>query len=172
MEVLENEYANGGEQKKRPVFLTVLCILTLVWAGIGFFGTLMMLVRGVRTNLAMQKETDLFLKAADQMRDSGFDSLGKYYEQTADMGVQLNQSAYGYASLLMVAVLLGIFGAILMLLGKKLGFHFYIVYTMLGMIAPYLFASSDSIPVANTILSAFFGLLFVFMYSRNLRWLK
>lgn len=172
MEVLEDAYANGGEQKKRPVFLTVLCILTLVWAGIGFLRTLTMLVIGVRSSAEMQKETDLLLKAADKMRSAGFDSLGKYYEQTADMGVQLNQSAYGYAALLMVAVLLGIFGAILMLLGKKLGFHFYIGYTMLGMIAPYFFASSDSIPVAYTILSAFFGLLFVFMYSRNLRWLK
>ncbi len=172
MEVLESEYTNGGEPKKRPVFLTVLCILTLVATGIGFFAPLIMLVRGVRSETAMQAETDILLKAADQMREMGVDAFAKYYEQTADMNVQLNQNVYGYAAMILLAVILGIFGAIFMLRGKKLGFHLYIGYCLLAMITPYLFASAESIPMLNTILGAIFSLLFIFMYSRNLHWLK
>lgn len=172
MEVLESEYANGGEPKKRPVFLTVLCILTLVWAGLSFFGPLVLLIRGQRSDTAMKMESNLLLKAADQMRESGFDSIGKYYEQSADMNIQLNQNVYGYASVLMVAVILGILGAVFMLRGKKLGFHMYIVYSLLSMAAPYFFASTEVIPILNTIVIGLFSLLFIFMYSRNLHWLK
>lgn len=172
MDTLESGFSEDDRPKKRPVFLLVLCILTFVSTGISFFAPLIMLIRGQRSQAAMDEETNILLKAADQMRESGLDAFAKYYEKTADMNIQLNQNVYGYAGLILVSILVGALGAVMMLKGKKLGFHLYIGYSLLVMVTPYFFASTEVIPMLNTIIGAIFSLLFIFMYSRNLNWLK
>lgn len=166
------EQQQQAPEPKRPVFLLVLCILTFVFAGFFWLASVTQLASGPSTEKELRKVTAMFVDLSEQMRRMGSDAVAGMYDQIIDQTIQINQHHYGYYAVLFLAVTTGIFGAILMLRRKKLGFHLYIGYSFVYVGLPYLFVTADAIPLVNTIFSALFAGLFIFMYSRNLRWLK
>ena len=173
------ELTNYGEEaheqntnSKPPVFLKVLCILTFVYAGIVFITELIMLLAGQQTPKQMKVIVKTYSNMADDMRKMGSSFGGEVYDQVADQMVQINNNHLPYHVIAFVFVALGIIGAAMMLKRNKLGFHFYVIYSLVITALPYIFVTPDAIPVAGTIFNMFISGLFVFMYSRNLHWLK
>jgi hypothetical protein len=89
-------------------------------------------------------------------------------------GVALNMFKHfqQYNSFQFLFLVLGLVGVILMYRAKKLGFHFYILYTLGLVVSPYFFNPITGIPTILTIVGIIYGGIWVFMYSRNLHWLK
>jgi len=168
-EVLEEQ---KNQQKKRPVFLLVLCILTFVYSGIYFITELILLLVGQQTPKQMKMIVRAYAQLASDMRKAGSSFGGEVYDQVADQVVQINNNHFAYHGMTVFFVGLGIIGAAIMLKRMKLGFHFYVIYSLVVTAIPYLFVTSDAIPLAGTIFNLFISALFVFMYSRNLHWLK
>lgn len=158
--------------QKRPVFLLVLCILTFVYTGLSIFSPIAQIVIGTRDSKSLNVELDRVLDAADQMRDSGMGSIAHIYEQIAEMTVEINQHATAVGFINLAIILLGAASAIIMLKGKKIGFHLYIIYSMLQIGAVYFFVSPENVPLFMPIFGGVFSALFIFLYSRNLHWLK
>ena len=66
---------------------------------------------------------------------------------------------------------IGAASAFMMLKRMKLGFHAYIVYSFLSILSVYAFVAPVNVPSIFILINTIFAGLFVFLYSRNLKWL-
>ena len=67
---------------------------------------------------------------------------------------------------------LGLFGVIFMMRRRKLGFHMYIVYSLLAIGGMLLYVSAENIHISLPIVNVIFSGLFIFLYSRTLHWMR
>lgn len=160
------------QQKPMPVFLKVLCILTFISTGFGLIGVLIGLLKGPDSASVLEKNAVIFVSQANEMREKGMSGLAHMMDQIVDMSYHINEHYYGNMLLSLFMVGTGLAGAILMWKGRKLGFHAYIAYCVLSAFGVYLFVPFDSVPLISPILGGIISLIFIFMYSRNLHWLK
>jgi hypothetical protein len=77
-----------------------------------------------------------------------------------------------YNTVQFLILVLGLTGVILMYQSRKLGFHFYIIYSIGLVVLPYLFNPITGIPTLLTIVGILYGGLWVLLYSRNLHWME
>jgi len=142
---------------KRPGFLTVLCILTFIGAGLGLLGGIWNIVT-LSSNLAA-------LETLSQMA-SGFGALG---DEMAKQIVALKE--YGMISygLQIVGSALCLFGAIKMWGMAKSGFFIYVVGQVLAIVGMFLIMGTSFMvgPVMMV-----FPIAFIVMYGLNLKHLK
>ncbi|MGQ0829606.1 MAG: hypothetical protein ACT4ON_14545 [Bacteroidota bacterium] len=139
------EITNGMEPVKRPVFLTVLCVLTFISAGIGCFFSLF---------------TPLF---ADTFIEFLHNSPNYDETQMADT-IKVLQAGWGYYAPAFLLALGSLAGAMLMWNLKKIGFHFYAASNLALIFLPTLVLS---LPIS------WFGVVitaaFITMYAVNLK---
>lgn len=157
---------------KRPVFLTVLCILTFVATGIGFISSIVSLIGGPQSQDEMEAANAELIQASEEMRASGLDGLADMMDKIQRMTDAFNDHFYSVGLLSIITILIGLAGALLMWTGKKLGFHLYIIYNIIGIVQIYLFVSPADIPSFVVIWNVIIASIFIFMYSRNLKWMK
>lgn len=131
-------------RKKRPNLLTILCILTFIYSGLGAFSNLMVFLF-----------FDASMKFAAEMVRA-FKLPG--------MDLFLNAKPIYFAVTAMINAL-AVAGAIMMWQMRKLGFHIYTVSQILVILAPMYFFR---LPVPD-----FFSILlsgvFVLLYGSNLK---
>ena len=161
-----------NENRKRPTFLLVLCILTISNTSITIINGLFSLVGGkpsereiTDVNLQMSKSIDLL---KEQKIDYWIDVIKKVQIMTEAM----YQNFTAYVSVSIFVSICGAAAAILMFIGKKIGFHAYIIYSFLWILQSYLFVSPQNVPTVLLLFNVLFCVGFIFMYSRNLKWLR
>jgi hypothetical protein len=157
---------------KRPGFLTVLCILTLVNTGLSLITSSFSLLHGPISEDEMLEQRVQFLKSADEMRTMNMPAFAEMMEQIQRMSESANAHFYSSTLMSLFILGLGLVGAILMLKGRKVGFHVYIGYSLLAVLQLYFFTSPADIPTIAVVSGLLFSGLFVFLYSRNLHWLN
>jgi hypothetical protein len=77
---------------------------------------------------------------------------------------------YSLAAFLIAA--LGLAGIILMFKRKELGFHFYIIYSLIYVAQSYLFVSPTHVPLVLVLINLGVSGIFVYIYSRSLNWFR
>jgi hypothetical protein len=167
---METSHPEG--RAKRPVFLTVLCILTFIMCGMSFLGLLSNAFGGKLSADEVEEATAGLYEFANAARDQGMAWAADFYEKTARMMVYTNDAHYLMLFMNFLTLALGLSGALLMWNGRKTGFHAYILYNLVGILSVYVAVPvaevSSFMVVTQVILSA----AFIFMYSRNLGWMK
>lgn len=161
-----------AEQPKRPTFLTVLCILTFINLGISLISIPFTLVSGPQSTEQMALTNAELLEGTEELRATGMSSLADMMEQIGRMTSSLNENHYAVMWMTLFNVLIGLAGAVMMWKGRKLGFHLYIIYNILATAYLYMFVSPADIPTLVIVINLLFSGLFIFMYSRNLKWMK
>lgn len=165
-EILYDELLDNGTeaQKKRPVFLLVLCILTFVGAGIGLIGAVISL-------LTMGQAEEAFNQMNNVMGELGGE-LGMNLEDTYKWAKISN-----YLNLLGNALCLG--GALLMFRLRKFGFYIYVPGQIFPLIGAYLALNSmfgggilAGLGVFSVVFNAFIAIAFIVMYGLNLKHMK
>lgn len=141
-----------NEAPKRPVFLTVLCILSFIAAGFAILGYgALIAVVGVAT-AAVGKIEDMANEAGGSMTMSSGPSAGL---------------TWAYIILGFVTTLVALFGVIKMWKLKKMGFFLYTGATVVSMIMSIVYSGFGP---------ATFGLVisvgFIVMYGLNLKSMK
>lgn len=142
------------ETAKRPTFLTVLCILSFIAAGISIIG----LFIGMAAKGAIES-TGADLNAA-------MDAQGLTGAQAEAMSQA--SAAFSWPNMI-VSILLtivGLVGVIMMWKLQKKGFFVYVAAGILGLIAPLIFGMS--FPVFGAVLT----ILFIVLYGLNLKAMK
>jgi hypothetical protein len=146
---MEEQYPHSvpDEQAKRPVFLTVICILTFIGSGMNLLSSLL-------TAVAFDAIMPIMIELAQKMKLPGVEAL----EMTTPGFLTGNALLYG----------ISVAGAILMMRLRKIGFHFYTIAQILLVIFPMYFykLSSPGLP------ELFFSGLFIFFYSMNLKFMR
>ncbi len=135
--------------KKRPVFLTVLCILSFIAAGFVIIG-------GIIGYLAVAAVSAVADGAMAGME--GMEGMGEVVTAASGAGNVLTLLIVGVA--LTVVALIGV---IMMWKLKKTGFYVYTGAQVIGIVVPIVLGSA--FPVVGTIITAGF----VVMYGLNLK---
>jgi len=165
-------YNNPQLSEKRPVFLTVLCILTLVSCGFSFFGLLINLMQGPASIEALEAAETALLQVANDARAQNMGAAAEMMEKVAAFGFYTNEKFYTVLSMNALSTGLGLGGAILMLRRRKIGFHSYILYNIVAIVTIYMAVPVKEVPAILTIVNVIISAIFIFMYSRNLKWLR
>jgi len=169
-EVLEhNEFQ---ETPKRPVFLLVLCILSFISIGIGFITALFSLITGPSSEEVMRETKVQFTQQMSEMEGMGAHWASEIFRKLIHITEATNAAHYMYTLSTIIILLVGAFGVYMMLKGRKLGFHFYIIYSLLAAVQLYLFVDPKYIPTFMVVTSLFFSGIFVLLYALNLKHLK
>ncbi len=160
------------QPQKVPTFLRVLSILSLI----AIISGLMSGVLGLLSGPFSPEEIDDYLAknmdGVNQLHDMGeiywaettskILNLVRYTNNNFYMDRLINIGAYG----------IGLAGVMFMLRGRKIGFHLYIVYNLITLISIYASAPAYAVPPFYFFLFGFISLLFIFLYSRNLKFMK
>ncbi len=141
----EQRNISPGENIKRPQLLTILCILTFVGSGLGVAGFFMVSVNYEAT----------------------MEALRLIYADMPEASFLLNAPRDFFVLSLLLSAL-SLLGAIFMWNLKKLGFHIYTSAQLIYLVLPFLYFGGETNPLLNIIITA----LFVYLYARNLPYLR
>lgn len=160
------------EREPRPRFLTTLCVLTFISTGLSTISNLFSLITGPLSDEQLKDVQVMMMDFADQMKSANMDSVAVVYEKLFRIQEATNANHYVFVLSTLVILGVGIFAAIKMMKGSKLGFHLYIIYSFLSVVQLYFFVSASTIPTFMVVTNIVFSLLFIFLYSRNLKWMR
>ena len=156
----------------RPSLLTTVCILTFIYTGLSLLFSIIKFFSGPFSDEEMLEQRVQITKTISQMKELDMDYFVHALQQTIAMSEEINANFYGALAVSVVVLLIGFMGAFMMWNGKKLGFHLYIIYSLLAVGQLYLFVSPGNISTLTVVPELVLGGAFVFMYSRGLSWLK
>ena len=162
---------NDMQPTRAPRFLLTLVILTLLNTGLALLG-------GILSFLAGKPSEKEILESKVQMAKTIVELKKVNLEYFVDLLQKIEGITDAMNANFMMFNLLGIFitrigaaSALMMLFRMKLGFHTYIVYSFLSILSVYAFVAPSNVPTILIVANTIFAGLFVFMYSRNLKWL-
>ena len=125
--------------------LTILCILTFIGSGIGVLFFFIVSVYYVTT----------------------LEALRLIYSSMPEANFLLEAPREFFIISFLLSAL-SVIGAILMWNLRKLGFHFYTSAQLVHLIIPFIYFGGDTNPMLNILLTA----LFVYLYARNLPFMR
>lgn len=160
------------KKENRPVFLTVLCVLTFISTGLAIFSGFLGLLAGKPTQEMIEVQQLNYLSMVDDLKTANQVEFAETIKLLGEMEVERFANYPLNPLVLLISGVLGLLGALFMWQGKKLGFHLYIVYSIFSIASIYLLASAENITSFYIIVNFLFAGLFVFLYSRNLKWLS
>lgn len=166
------EFSSEIEEAPRPGFLTVISILSFIYIGLSLISGLINTVMGPSNEEQMLEMKVEMMRSINDLKDMGMASFAELMEKIQRMTEQINDNFYLASIITLVTFGLGLFGVIKMFKGYKVGFHIYIGYCLLSICALYIYISPANVPTAAIIFNAIVSGVFIFMYSRNLHWMK
>lgn len=131
--------------QKRPTLLTILCILTFIGSGMGTFSFFFM---SVAYDLLIEQLAVLYANIPE-----------------ANFLIEAPRHFFVISFVLSAATLAG---AIFMWNLRKVGFHIYTSAQLAYLIVPLLYFGGETNPLLNVIFTA----LFVYLYARNLPYMR
>lgn len=166
------EIVEYDEDQKRPVLLLVLAILSFISIGFAILGNLVSITGGPMNENELIEQSVELAKSKAQMRELDMDGFVTFFDKLEGMVIETNDNFYLAKVIMFITDFIGLFGVIFMMRRRKLGFHLYIVYSLLALGGMYLYVSPQNIHISLPIVSVIFTGLFVFLYSRTLHWMR
>lgn len=167
---MENQEFNQ-QQEKRPTFLTVLSVFSFISIGFGLLGTLLGLISGKMSSEQMEQVKIEAARQVESLQSTGMEDFSQLFEQIFRINEYINNNFYVHNLVSLLSLLVGLFGVLFMLRAQKKGFHMYIIYNILNLLLVYVSVPANEVPSFMTISNLIFSGLFVFLYSRNLKWM-
>lgn len=156
------------EQKKRPVFLTVLCILSYIGLGWGMFSSLINLI----ASQFLSSFSPFFHKLVEYTkRPSRFPGGGKV-EEMFDFIQNIIDNAFTMNLAALFLSLLALFGVLMMWRLKMAGFYLYLGAKIFIVSIPIMFLGMNGIVVFLTAINGFIAGIFIILYALNIRHLE
>jgi len=162
---------NAEQPTKPPTFLIVLVILTLLNTGLAFLGGVYSLVVGKPSEKEILEAKVQMAKPIIELRKLEMDYFVDVFTKLEAINDAMYANFMMFNLLGIFVALIGAASALMMLFRMKLGFHAYIVYSFLSILSVYAFVAPVNVPSILILTNAIFAGLFVFLYSRNLKWL-
>ena len=165
------EHINSTEIK-RPVFLKVLVVLSCIYIGLSIIGSLGAIIRGPYTTAEIDEAQVEAYKSIDEMNEVGYTDFAEIMSDSLRIEHFVNDNIYVNSILTLIILGFGLYGVISMYNGKKRGFHIYIIYNLLASTVIYVSVPMSNVPVTFLMIGLGISALFVWMYSRNLKFMK
>ena len=171
MNETEIAFENDKQPTSAPIFLIVLVILTLLNTGLAFLGGIFSLVVGKPSEKEILESKVQMAKPIIELRKLEMDYFVDVFTKLEAINDAMYANFMMFNLLGIFIALIGAASAFMMLFRMKLGFHAYIVYSFLSILSIYAFVAPVNVPSILILTNAIFSGLFVFLYSRNLKWL-
>jgi len=162
---------NAEQPTKPPTFLIVLVILTLLNTGLAFLGGVISLVVGKPSEKEILASKVELAKTIVELKKVNLEYFVDLLQKIEGITDAMNANFMMFNLLGIFIALIGAGSALMMLFRMKLGFHAYIVYSFLSILSVYAFIAPSNVPPLIIVMNTLHAGLFVFMYSRNLKWL-
>jgi hypothetical protein len=162
---------NAEQPTKPPTFLIILVILTLLNTGLAFLGGVYSLVVGKPSEKEILESKVQMAKPIIELRKLEMDYFVDVFTKLEAINDAMYANFMMFNLLGIFIALIGAASALMMLFRMKLGFHAYIVYSFLSILSVYAFVAPVNVPSILILINTIFAGLFVFLYSRNLKWL-
>ena len=130
---------------QRPTLLTVLCILTFIGSGISTFSF-----------FAVSVMYDLFMQ-----------QLAVLYANMPEANFLL-EAPRDFFVVSTILSALSVAGALFMWNLRKIGFHIYTAAQLINLVIPMIYFGGETNPLLNIMVTA----LFVYLYARNLPYMR
>ena len=156
---------------KRPVFLKVISVLSFVYLGFQSIKLFLGLIEG-KLNSDELIEKKVQLTKIFRMFDDGSEQVTESIRTTGLILEQTNDSYWLVQILTLIIVAIGVSSVMKMFNGYRIGFHFYIIYSLISVGSIYLYLSPNLVSMPSLLMDVLISGLFIFMYSRNLHWMK
>lgn len=153
--------------KKRPTFLTVLCILTFIFSGGSGLYSVYEYLTFDKNYPAQVAQIE---KALETLEDAGMDS-GFIYDSTQNGLIVLEKKAENIGLISMATIffaLLSVLGAYLMFKLKKNGFYLYSGANLFWMLVPIALIGFE-IGMMTLAMGVGITILFIILYGVNLK---
>lgn len=160
-------------KEKRPILLIVLVVLSLINITWSLFNNIVSLFRGPLNSEQLEESKIEITKSINQIRDGGgMDWLEDFLRNTINMIEVTNANHLLNVLSSSFILLIGLAGVIFMFRRKEIGFHGYIIYSLLASIQIYLFVPPNSLSNLICIVSVVTSGVFVLLYGLNLKWIR
>jgi hypothetical protein len=164
--------------ESRPIFLTVLCILTWVGSGFSVISALISSFTVSKSTKQLQEAGVNFEGLSNELDEAPH--TGEAGEEIArnmvrGMGESMDSMIEWAPTLNWINIgvgLLCVLGAYLMWQLKKTGFYLYTAATVFAVIIPIVLMGSNLITLMSVIIGGLFGLIFIILYGVNLKHMK
>jgi hypothetical protein len=166
------EIENLKEPIKRPVFLVVLSVFSLISISSGLLSSILGLISGPMQDYQVDEIISQNMAGVTQLQEMGEVYWSEITLKILNLIKYTNENFYMDRLINLGAYAIGLNGVIFMLKGRKLGFHLYIVYNLIALISIYASAPASEIPSFYFILFGIISSVFIFMFSRNLKFMK
>lgn len=168
MENPSEEQQNG---RQRPVFLTVLCILTFIGSGWGILSNLFSIFTADMLNdsyIRMEQYSTLM----GEIEDKGLPSFwANFLSSSMEMAQIAMVHAREIATMQLMLGMVSLLGAVLMFCLRRVGFYLYAAAQVLMLLVFPYFAGFSPIVIVSLFGSALFTVVFIAMYAVNVRYM-
>jgi len=154
--------------KKRPTFITVLCILSLI--GSGGFGIIQPIYQYFTFDQTYPEKVAQIEEGLEKMEDAGMDS-GFFYDMAVNGQLALEKTAENLDMMTLTNILfamLSLLGVFLMFKLKKNGFYLYSAVNLFWMLVPIYFIGFE-VGMMTLGIAGFVTVLFIILYAVNLK---
>ena len=162
---------NDMQPTRAPRFLLTLVILTLLNTGLALLGGILSFLAGKPSEKEILESKVQMAKPIIELRKLEMDYFVDVFTKLEAINDAMYANFMMFNLLGIFIALIGAASAFMMLFRMKLGFHAYIVYSFLSILSVYAFVAPINVPSIFILTNAIFAGLFVFLYSRNLKWL-
>jgi hypothetical protein len=170
-----SEYSTEQEYQptSKPTFLVVLAVLSFISMGLNFLQYLISLMSGPMNQDAWELYEATMYESVGQMNDLGMSGMAAMVEQVIQMSYIANFDYFVLNNVLqLVAVLIGAAGVFMMLRLKKIGFHLYVIYSLLPVVIMYLLFPAEVIATFVVVSTLVVSAIFCVLYALNLKHMK
>jgi len=161
-----------GLKSRPPRFLFALIILTWCNTGLAITSSLFTLLIGKPSVEEIKQSKVVLATSMNQMLEIKMYYLASLMQKIQYLTDAMYANFIGFHLVSLSVAAIGSVAALFMFQGKRLGFHLYIVYSLVYLAQTYLFVNPAFVPTEMLVINAFFAFIFILMYSRNLTFMK
>ncbi len=163
---------NKPQKSRIPQLLLVTGIISLLGTGSTVLSSLISMVVGKPSQEEITESKLELAKSLEQVEKNDVQFLEELIRNLQIMLDAMYQNFFLYTFVASLVAGFGLAGVILMFKRKELGFHLYIIYSLLYVAQSYLFVSPANVPLILVITNLSISGIFIFIYSRNLNWFR
>jgi hypothetical protein len=155
---------------RKPTFLVVLAVLSFIYMTLQLFGTVSSLVSGPMNEEQFEQFEAQTYQSMQMILSLSEEEIAEQLAPSIEFKRYENEHVfYLYNWLTLFTILLGTAAVIFMLRLNKIGFHMYVVYSLLPIIILYALFPSGIYKTSDILSLLFFGALFSVLYGLNLK---
>lgn len=169
-----NPDSNQPEPKqsiKKPVLLIILLVLSSIYVFFGLVSSTKSIVSGPLTEEQLEEGfIPLYTLISNAEEQGSAESLVNMLHLVMDYSAYVNNNSfYLNAMLLLLTYIIGAAAIYFMYNMRKTGFHLYVLYSFMPVIAMYLVSPSNLIPNIYIVFYLFIAVFFALLYGLNLK---